>query len=96
MPRSLCPNCWSDDLEWIESAGRGKVYSFSIVRRASVPEFSDRVPYVIALVELNEGPRIMANILGDNALETQIGDEVGLCFEEREGDAKVPQFVRRL
>lgn len=91
MPRYLCPVCWSDDLEWIEASGKGVVHSFSIIRRASSPAFADRVPYVVALIDLAEGPRMMTNIVGEGALEVEIGDRVTLEFEER-GDAKLPQF----
>jgi uncharacterized OB-fold protein len=58
-------------------------------------EFDHLVPYVIALIELHEGPRMMANILGPDALDTRIGDQVKVCFEQRGPDAKVPQFVRQ-
>ena len=95
LPRYLCPSCWSTDLEWIQSSGRGTVHSFTIIRRAPLPAFTDRVPYVVALIELEEGPRMMANILGEDALETAIGDAVEVCFEERGDGAKIPQFSRR-
>ncbi len=91
MPRYLCPVCWSTDLEWIEAAGKGTVHSFTIIRRASSPAFTALTPYVVALIDLEEGPRMMSNIVGDGALDVQIGDGVALQFEDREG-AKLPQF----
>lgn len=93
-PRHLCPHCWSDDGEWITSSGRGVVYSFTVMHRAPMPQFAARVPYVVALVDLEEGPRMMANILGDDALTTQVGDRVAVCFEERAGGSRLPQFRR--
>jgi len=93
MPRFLCPFCWSEDLEWIDSAGRGTVHSFTIIRRAPLAEFAGRAPYVVALIDLEEGPRMMANILGNGALETRIGDPVRVTFEEQRGDMTVPQFM---
>lgn len=94
LPRLLCPECWSDRLEWIEAEGSGVVHSVSVVRRASDPAFASRVPYVLALIELKEGPRMLANILGDGALCTVIGDAVTLTFEERGGEgALLPQFM---
>jgi uncharacterized protein len=95
LPRYLCPACWSTDLEWIESCGRGTVHSFTVIRRAPLPAFTGRVPYVVALIDLEEGPRMMANILGEDALQTCIGDAVEVCFEERSDGAKIPQFTRR-
>ncbi|MEI8400086.1 MAG: Zn-ribbon domain-containing OB-fold protein [Alcaligenaceae bacterium] len=96
MPRYLCPACWSTELEWIQASGFGVVHSFTVVRRAPMKEFDHLVPYVVALIELSEGPRMMANILGPDALTTRIGDQVKVCFEQRGPDAKVPQFVRHL
>ncbi|MDF3839927.1 Zn-ribbon domain-containing OB-fold protein [Cupriavidus basilensis] len=92
MPRHLCPECWSDELEWVQSAGTGSVHSFTIIRRASMPAFNDKVPYVVAMIELDEGPRMVANIVGDNALSVSIGDRVEVTFEERGDGAMVPQF----
>lgn len=93
MPRYLCPVCWSEDLEWFEAKGKGNVHSFSIIRRASSAAYAPRVPYVVALIDLDEGPRMMSNIVGSDALDVAIGDAVTLEFEER-GDAKLPQFAR--
>ena len=95
LPRHLCPACWSTDLEWIQSCGLGTVQSFTIIRRASLPEFAPRVPYVVALIDLKEGPRMMANILGEDALDTAIGDAVQVIFEARAEGTKIPQFIRK-
>jgi uncharacterized OB-fold protein len=94
LPRHLCPACWSNDLEWVEASGKGTVHSFTIIRRASMPEYNDLVPYVLAMIDLAEGPRMMTNIVGDDALETAVGDAVSVEFEERDGGAKIPQFRR--
>ncbi len=93
-PRHLCPHCWSDQLEWVKSAGKGVVYSFTVMHRAPMPAFVKRVPYVVALIDLDEGPRTMANIVGEDALQTCIGDRVFVCFETRAGGSKLPQFKR--
>jgi len=95
FPRYLCTECGSDNTGWVEASGRGTVHSFTIVHRAAFPEFQARTPYVVALIDLAEGPRMMTNIVGDGALDVEIGDTVKVCFEGRgtEG-AKVPQFRR--
>ena len=94
MPRSQCPRCWSDQLEWVDCAGTGTVYTFSIVHRAPTPDFAVIGPYVVALIDLDEGPRMFANVLGRDAMEVRIGDRVHVVFEPR-GDAMlIPQFVR--
>ena len=92
MPRHLCPACWSDKLEWVESQGRGTVNTFSIIHRAPTPDFGANTPYVIAMIDLDEGPRMFANIIGENALQVAIGDRVWVTFEERGDGFKLPQF----
>ena len=94
MPRHLCPACWSDKLEWVESQGRGTVNTFSIIHRAPTPDFGANTPYVIAMIDLDEGPRMFANIIGKNALQVGIGDRVSVIFEERSDGFKLPQFIR--
>jgi uncharacterized OB-fold protein len=61
-PRDRCPRCFADQLEWQRVSGRGRVYSYTIVRRASARSFGDG-PYVLAIVELEEGPRMTSNIV---------------------------------
>jgi len=60
-PRDRCPHCFSDRLAWKRVSGRGKVHSYTVVRRASARSFGD-APYVLAIVELDEGPRMTTNI----------------------------------
>jgi uncharacterized OB-fold protein len=93
MPRYLCPTCWSDKLDWIECKGRGSVYSFSVVHRAPTPAFAKETPYVVALVDLDEGPRMLANIVGERARAIDIGQRVQVTFERRGDDAALPQFM---
>ncbi len=92
-PRHVCPRCWSADVEWVEVSGRGRVHSFTVIHRPPSPAFAAHVPYVVALVDLEEGPRMMANIVGDDAFDVRIDDAVTVVFEDR-GDAKLPQFRR--
>jgi uncharacterized OB-fold protein len=91
MPRHMCPVCWSPNRKWREASGEGTVHSFSIVRRASSPAFAPRTPYVVALVDLAEGPRMPTALIGDDALSVSIGDPVTMTFEER-GDEKLAVF----
>lgn len=92
-PRRTCPACWSEDAEWIEASGRGRVASFTIIHRPPAPAFAERVPYVVALVDLEEGPRMMANIVGDRPLHVAIDEAVDVTFEAR-GAIALPQFRR--
>jgi len=91
-PRAMCPKCWSDRLEWKASAGEGAIHSCTVVHRASRPDFA--TPYVLALIDLDDAPRMMANVVGPGALEAAIGDRVAVTFEARDGDV-LPQFRLR-
>ncbi len=81
-PRPFCPTCLSDDLEWKEASGRGTVYTYTVVRRAATPAFADKVPYVLAIVELEEGPRMLTNIVGCPPEEVSVGMPVRATFEK--------------
>lgn len=92
MPRHMCTACWSPNRDWIEASGHGTVHSFSIVHRASDPAFTSRVPYVVALIDLEEGVRMPSSIAGDDALSVAIGDAVKMTFEDR-GSTKLAVFT---
>lgn len=81
-PRYNCPHCGSLDLEWVPAAGRGTIYTYTVARRPTHPIFADRVPYVIAIVELEEGPRLTTNIVGCDPEEVRIGMPVEAMFED--------------
>jgi uncharacterized OB-fold protein len=93
-PGYLCRKCGSTEVEWVNASGRGAIYSFSVIRRGPSPEFSGIVPYILALVELEEGPRMMTHIIEESADEIAIGDRVQVVFEKRRGDIAIPQFKR--
>jgi uncharacterized OB-fold protein len=72
-PRPFCPTCWSNDVAWKEASGRATLYTYSIVHVNDLPPFGERVPYVAAIVELEEGPRVMTNVEGVEHDALQIG-----------------------
>jgi hypothetical protein len=91
-PRSLCPNCHSDNVSWFQASGRGRVESFVINHRPA-PGYEDIGPYVIALVLLEEGVRLTANLL--EVEQTPEAVTVGLAVEvvfETRGELSLPQF----
>jgi len=61
--RERCADCWSEESEWVEASGRGKLYTFGIMHQQYHPAFAEITPYNYALVELNEGPRLVTNIV---------------------------------
>jgi uncharacterized OB-fold protein len=91
-PRIVCTVCHRSDLSWRAASGRGSIYSVTVVRRAPSATYSADVPYAIALVELDEGPRLMSNIVGCDADDVRIGMRVVVDFDELAGDVRVPRF----
>lgn len=87
----LCPACWSANFGWQVASGRGTIVSFSRVEIAPFPAMEDRVPYVVALIELAEGPTMMSNIVDGDINDVRVGLPVELVFEKR-GDFQLPQF----
>jgi uncharacterized OB-fold protein len=65
-----------------------------VIRRAPMQAYAPRVPYVVALIDLEEGPRMLTNIVGDDALDARVGTSVQVCFEQR-GEYQLPQFSLR-
>jgi uncharacterized OB-fold protein len=80
-PRPFCPKCWSDDVAWKQASGRATLYTYSIVHQNDLPPFNERVPYVAAVVELEEGPRVMTNIEGVPHEDLWVGMPVVVDFK---------------
>ncbi|MDG2004155.1 MAG: Zn-ribbon domain-containing OB-fold protein [Novosphingobium sp.] len=87
-----CPDCWSQDLDYKLASGRGKVETFTVVHQAPYESFEDRIPYVIALVELEEGVRMMSNIVDCEPDRVEIGLPVKVAYEQR-GPVMLPMFT---
>jgi uncharacterized protein len=97
-PREVCPSCLSDTwLTWRESNGRGVIYAFSVQHRAANPAMAERVPYVVALVELQAGDagatvRVMSNVVNCDPSSVEIGQAVLLTWEPLSDGRHLPQF----
>lgn len=83
-PREICPHCGGADTEWREASGKGRIYSYSVMRRTETP-------YVIAYVTLDEGVTMMTNIV-DADFDAAIGKAVEVTFRETEGGMALPVF----
>lgn len=78
-PRTLCSSCWCDDLTWVDASGRGRVATATVVHMPGHPAWQSETPYVLALVELDEGPRLMTNVVGVAPDSVTVGDRVRLA-----------------
>jgi uncharacterized protein len=84
-PRSLCPYCTSSNAEWLQASGKGKIYSFSVMRRVEIP-------YVMAYVTLAEGVTMLSNIVECDFDSLDIDQDVEVVFRATEGDQALPLF----
>lgn len=94
-PRAHCTSCGADGPAWHEATGRGVVHTFSVVHRNGSPGFADEVPYVFAIVELEEGPRMTANVLDVDPEDVVVGMPVEVTFTPISDEIALPQFKPR-
>jgi len=87
----MCPVCQSTDTHWLQASGRGTLYSWVVAVHASDPLLADQVPYAVALIELDEGVRVIANVLDADPSELRADMPVELVFEESDGN-RLPNF----
>ena len=92
-PRPICLTCRGTALAWREASGRGSVFSFTVVHRAPLDAFKDDVPYVVALIDLEEGPRMMMNIRRCSPDQVRIGARVTVFFESYAAGIALPQAM---
>ena len=90
-PRSHCAVCGSDRIVWKKSTGRGKIHSFTVVHRPTTPAFKADVPYVIALVDLDEQFRMMMNVRDTHPHKVTIGQRIEVFFEPVDDGIFLPQ-----
>lgn len=91
-PRSICPHCLSYNVDWVKVSGRGKIYSFTVSYRYPSAGFKAEAPYSIAIVELEEGVRLMSNIVECRNEDLKIGMPVEAVFEDVTPEVTIPKF----
>jgi uncharacterized OB-fold protein len=94
-PKLFCPHCLSPNLQWEKSSGKGKIYSYSVVHAYAPTAFSKDVPYIVAVVELDEGVRMMSSIVQCNPEEIQCDIPVEVVFEKVTDEITLPKFKPR-
>jgi uncharacterized protein len=90
---TICPRCLSPDAAWAAMSGRGVVQSYIVFERAYHQAWADQVPYVVALIELAEGPVLISNVVGVEPSAVRVGQQVSVVFERRSAEAALPQFT---
>ena len=89
--RAVCA-CGNSNLTWVDTSGRGRIFSYTVVHRAPDPAFRADLPYVIALVELEEGAKLLSNITGCAPAEVRVGMPVRAVFDQVAPGIGVPKF----
>lgn len=93
IPTEICARCRSEAATWTPVSGRGVVYTFTVVHRAPTPAYQADAPYVIAHVELEEGPRMISNLVGVDPATVRIGQPVHLVYEDQEDGSALYKFT---
>jgi uncharacterized protein len=81
FPREFCPECHATDVTWRDASGEGVIYSFSVTRKGQ-GDYRNATPYVLAYVELDEGPRVMTNIVDCDPDALEVGQRVRVVFHD--------------
>ena len=92
FPRAFCRHCLAPDLRWAPCSGHGSIYTFTVNHRAANAHMADKTPYVVAIVTLDEGVRMMSNIVDCRPEDVRIGARVSVCWLDTEGQPSLPQF----
>jgi uncharacterized OB-fold protein len=91
-PKKYSPHDYSESIEWVEASGKGKIYSYTIVQANPPSNFLNEVPYVVAIVELEEGVRMCTNIVETDYAQIKIGASVEAVFETVADDIGLVKF----
>jgi hypothetical protein len=91
----VCPKCLSEKAEWKQLSGRGEVFSYIVFHQVYHPGFAKDVPYNVAMIQLEEGPRMISNVVGVPVDQVKVGDKVEAVFDPVTEDITVPRFSPR-
>jgi uncharacterized protein len=91
-PRRFCTRCLSDGIEWVQARGSGRVYTYTVCHIAGHPALTAQVPYVIGMIELDEGVRMLAGIVDADMDRLAVGAPVQVCFQRIGDDLVLPMF----
>ena len=92
---SHCRHCLSQNIEWVQHSGEGRIFSFTVVRFPVIPSLQDSVPYVPAVIELDgvEGLRLISNVINAPLDSIEVGEKVSICWHDRDDGVSLPRFT---
>lgn len=89
---AVCPRCLSEETEWVDLSGKGSVFSYIVFHQVYNQAFAKDVPYNVALIQLDEGPRMFSNVVGVPNDAVKVGDRVEAVFEKATDTVTIPRF----
>lgn len=94
-PSNRCQHCWSERFAWRQVSGRGRLYSFTVFHRAYAAELADQLPYVVGVVALEEGPRLITNVVGCDPADVRVDMPVEVVFDDVTDEVTLHAFRPR-
>ena len=91
-PRECCPNCLASSFEWVPVSGKGRVYSYTVVYQPVNPAFQVDIPYIYAIIQLDEGPRMASNLVDCPIEEAEVDMPVTVVFDEATPEVTLIKF----
>ncbi len=92
FPREACPYCLSGDIEWVTASGRGRLYSYTVIHQPANPAFAPDAPYVYAMVQLDEGPRLISNLVDCPLEQVRIDMPLVAAFDDVTPEVTLVKF----
>ncbi len=92
-PRMACPHCSSDNIEWVQCSGRGKIYSFTVVESNAPSAFAGDIPYVVAVIKLDEDVQMLSNVVDCDFDDLRCDMPVEVVFEQLDDEFTLPKFT---
>ncbi len=91
-PRIACPDCFSDNIEWIETSGKGTIYTYTVVESNAPSAFINDIPYVVAVIRLEEGVQLLSNVVDCDPYTLACDMPVEVTFEKLDEEYTLPKF----
>ncbi|MBI4641644.1 MAG: Zn-ribbon domain-containing OB-fold protein [Candidatus Tectomicrobia bacterium] len=92
VSRLLCPHCHSEETRWVKANGKGEVYTYTVMHQPYHPAFAPDLPYVVAMIELEEGVKLISNVIGCRPQEVKVGMKVEVVFDDVTDEVTLPKF----
>jgi uncharacterized OB-fold protein len=90
-PMPVCPHCRSESIEWFEASGRGRIHALTTIRHAVHTSVNEALPYVVCIIELEEGPKVIMNLCGEQSDDGAVGERVVLGLGPTPGGSMLVQ-----